>query len=74
MDPPRQGAHPDALRQIARLRPRQIAYVSCDPVALARDLAALQSQGYAVRTVHPVDMFPHTSHVEAVADLSLRSV
>jgi 23S rRNA (uracil1939-C5)-methyltransferase len=67
LDPPRAGVAPDALAAVAALQPARIVYVSCDPETLARDLRLLAASGYAVRTVQPVDMFPQTSHTEAVA-------
>ena len=73
LDPPREGCAPQALQHVADLRPRRIAYVACDPRALARDLHALSELGYAARSVVPVDMFPQTWHVEAVALLEPRA-
>lgn len=69
LDPPRAGCTPAALRRLAGLAPRRLAYVSCDPAALARDLALLRPLGYRATAVLPVDMFPHTHHVEAVATI-----
>jgi 23S rRNA (uracil1939-C5)-methyltransferase len=70
LDPPRAGAA-DALPALATLRPSRIVYVSCDPATLARDCRTLVAYGYALRTVQPVDVFPQTFHVEAVALLGL---
>jgi 23S rRNA (uracil1939-C5)-methyltransferase len=71
LDPPRAGCPAGVLEGIAaRLRPREIAYVSCNPAALARDLEVLALKGYRVHGVHPIDLFPHTPHVECVAHLS----
>ncbi len=67
VDPPRGGIHPRALKALAERHPRRIAYVSCDPATLARDSASLTQSGYNLRWVQPVDMFPQTYHVEAVA-------
>jgi 23S rRNA (uracil1939-C5)-methyltransferase len=68
LDPPREGCHARLLDVIGRVvLPSQIAYVSCDPESLARDLAALEKHGYRVQEVVPVDMFPHAYHLEAVA-------
>ena len=64
-DPPRAGMHPDVTQTILRARPRRIVYVSCNPATQARDLADLDTH-YKVAAVQPVDMFPHTPHVENV--------
>jgi 23S rRNA (uracil1939-C5)-methyltransferase len=68
-DPPRAGFHPKALHALIRLAPSRIVYVSCNPSTLARDVAELVRGGYRLRWVQPVDMFPHTPHIEAVARL-----
>ncbi|HHW41835.1 MAG TPA: 23S rRNA (uracil(1939)-C(5))-methyltransferase RlmD [Syntrophomonadaceae bacterium] len=67
LDPPRQGSTPQALREICNMSPNRIVYVSCDPATLARDLALLAKRGYETIVVQPVDMFPHTYHVECIA-------
>lgn len=67
VDPPRQGLEGAALDGIVRHQPRLIVYVSCDPATLARDTKRFSTQGYALRHVQPVDMFPQTYHIEAVA-------
>ena len=67
LDPARAGATHDVLQAIATAAPRRIVYVSCNPATLARDLAQLTADGYTVCTVQPVDMFPHTAHIECVA-------
>jgi len=67
LNPPRAGIHPSLPGKIAHLSPQRVVYVSCNPSTLARDLAALAGGGYAFRKVVPVDMFPHTAHVESVA-------
>jgi 23S rRNA (uracil1939-C5)-methyltransferase len=72
LNPPRKGCEPAVLDEAARLGPRVIAYLSCDPDTLARDLALLAGRGYALRSVTPFDMLPHTPHVEALAVLDRR--
>lgn len=67
LNPPRKGCAPAVLAELVRLAPRAIAYLSCDPDTLARDLAALAERGYRTLTVTPFDMLPHTPHVEALA-------
>jgi 23S rRNA (uracil1939-C5)-methyltransferase len=68
-DPPRAGFHPKALRALCALMPARVVYVSCNPATLARDLATLAAAGYRVAAVQPIDMFPHTPHIEVVARL-----
>ena len=70
-DPPRAGMHPDVVDTILRTAPKRIVYVSCNPATQARDLAAMDKQ-YRVAEVQPVDMFPHTPHVENVVLLEKR--
>jgi 23S rRNA (uracil1939-C5)-methyltransferase len=70
-DPPRAGMHPDVIKTILHAAPQRIVYVSCNPATQARDLQALDCQ-YRVMAVQPVDMFPHTPHVENVVLLSRR--
>lgn len=67
LDPPRSGAGRAVIEQIARLKARRIAYVSCDPATLARDAQHLAESGFELREVQPVDLFPQTYHVESVA-------
>ncbi|MFF1339087.1 class I SAM-dependent RNA methyltransferase [Streptomyces sp. NPDC058290] len=69
LDPPRAGAGKQTVRQVAGLTPRRIAYVACDPAALARDLGYFKENGYKVRTLRAFDLFPMTHHVECVAIL-----
>ena len=68
-DPPRAGCSPRFLRSLIKLAPKRIVYVSCDPETLARDLNTLTRAGYKVVKIQPVDMFPHTNHVESVVCL-----
>ncbi len=68
-DPPRAGFHPKALSALAALAPARLVYVSCNPATLARDVGDLLRQGYRLEWVQPVDMFPQTPHIEAVARL-----
>jgi 23S rRNA (uracil1939-C5)-methyltransferase len=70
-DPPRAGMHPDVVKVILDTAPARIVYVSCNPATQARDLALLD-QDYEVVAVQPVDMFPHTPHVENVVKLVKR--
>ena len=71
LDPPREGCPPEVVRQVfGRLRPARGILVSCNPEALARELPLAVAAGYRVLRVQPVDMFPHTPHVEAVAVLA----
>lgn len=70
LDPPRAGIHPDVAEVILEAAPGRIVYVSCNPASQARDLAVL-SRKYRITTVRPVDMFPHTHHVENVCALEL---
>ena len=73
LDPPREGCSPSVLREVfGRLRPRRAVYVSCNPEALARELQPICRYGYRVISLQPVDMFPHTAHIETVAVLQLR--
>ncbi len=70
LDPPRAGAPPEVLRGVfTQLKPARVILVSCNPEALARELPVALDAGYQAQAVQPVDMFPHTSHVEAVVVL-----
>jgi len=69
VDPPRAGIHPEAMKGILNVSPSRIIMVSCNPPTLARDLEILINAGYDLVTVKPVDMFPHTHHIETVAFL-----
>jgi len=70
LDPPRSGAAGKVISQLVRIAPRNIIYVACDPVALARDLKSLLSAGYELRGLKAFDIFPHTHHFETVVALS----
>ena len=69
MDPPRAGSTPEFLAGVAALAPARVVYVSCNVATQARDLELLRRHGYRLTRVVPVDMFPHTKHVESVATL-----
>ena len=73
MDPPRSGSTPEFLSAAVKMAPRRIVYISCCPETQARDLALLQKGGYRVTLLQPVDMFPHTEHIENIAVLERRS-
>ena len=68
MDPPRAGSTKEFIAALEKISPRQIVYISCDPVTLARDLGYFTN--YEIKRVIPVDMFPHTFHVETLVVLS----
>lgn len=72
MDPPRAGSDRRFLEALTALAPEKIVYVSCNPETLARDLIFLVKQNYKVKKIQPVDMFPHTNHVECICLLELR--
>ncbi len=72
MDPPRAGSEINFLSSVVRLAPKKIVYISCNPETQARDLAYLVKNGYQCKKIQPVDMFPHTAHVESVALLTLK--
>lgn len=71
VDPPRAGMHEDVVKVILEAAPKRIVYVSCNPATQARDLALLHEK-YDIEAVQPVDMFPHTQHVENVVALTIR--
>ena len=73
MDPPREGSTPQFIESVARMAPKRVVYVSCNPETLARDLALLTKKGYRVESSTPVDMFPQTEHIEVVCQLVLRN-
>jgi 23S rRNA (uracil1939-C5)-methyltransferase len=70
-DPPRAGMHPEVVQAILEMSPQKIVYVSCNPATQARDLALMKEQ-YEIKEIHPVDMFPHTHHVENVVLMEKR--
>lgn len=71
VDPPRKGCDEALLTTILEQRPKRVVYVSCNPATLARDLRILEDGGYQTQEIQPVDMFPHSTHCEAVAWLKL---
>ena len=72
LDPPRKGCAPSAIEQLRKVKPSQIIYISCHPATLARDLNILCADGvYRLEHVYPIDMFPHTQHIECITDLRL---
>ncbi len=74
VDPPRKGLSSDAIEAIARMAPRRLVYVSCDPATLARDVALLKARGYQMKNALAADLFPRCSHVETVVLLSREKV
>lgn len=72
LDPPRSGAGGKVMRKIGRSKPERIVYVSCNPDTFATDIKELEQFGYTLEAVQPVDLFPHTVHVECVAKLILK--
>jgi 23S rRNA (uracil1939-C5)-methyltransferase len=66
MDPPRAGSSKKFIESLAKMAPERVVYISCNPETLARDLQLLTKKGYAVKKIQPVDMFPHTNHIECV--------
>lgn len=72
VDPPRKGCDEALLKTILDMKPKRVVYVSCNPGTLARDLQVLEQGGYEPVEVQPVDMFPHTTHIECVSQIVLR--
>ncbi len=70
MDPPRAGSTVDFMKSVCALSPGKVVYISCNPETLARDLVFFTKNGYKIKKIQPVDMFPHTSHIETVVLLS----
>lgn len=69
VDPPREGISKEGLNLILTIQPKRVAYISCNPSTLARDLKEFLGQGYAIAEITPFDFFPHTSHLETLAIL-----
>ena len=74
LDPPREGSTPACIDAVAAMKPKRVVYVSCNPETLARDLTHLTRRGWKALKIQPVDMFPHTEHVETVVLLSKLNV
>jgi len=72
IDPPRAGCHPDVVRSLIKLRPKKLVYISCNPTTLARDVKEFVGEGYGLDRVVPIDLFPHTFHIEAACRLTLK--
>lgn len=70
-DPPRAGMHEKVIDQLLKIKAKKIVYISCNPATQARDIQLLDSL-YEVKAIQPVDMFPHTQHVENIVLLHLR--
>ena len=71
VDPPRPGLNPKALKKIIKLKPKKIIYVSCNPSTMARDIEILENENYYITDLQPIDMFPHTPHIECISTLLL---
>ncbi len=69
IDPPRTGMHKDVVKQVLAIAPEKVVYVSCNPATLARDLEMLALE-YEIKQIQPIDMFPHTYHIESIALLN----
>lgn len=69
MDPPRSGSSRKFIESLATMGPKRVVYISCNPETLARDLVLLTKKGYEVKKIQPVDMFPHTNHIECVVEM-----
>jgi 23S rRNA (uracil1939-C5)-methyltransferase len=67
IDPPRSGMHKNTVDDVIQLNPDKIVYVSCNPATQARDIKLMVEAGYRLKKMKPVDMFPHTYHMENVA-------
>jgi 23S rRNA (uracil1939-C5)-methyltransferase len=73
IDPPRVGMHKDVVKNVLEIEPEKIVYVSCNPATMARDIGLIKDK-YNLLEVQPVDMFPHTYHIESVAKLVVKEV
>lgn len=73
MDPPRAGSTPEFLAAACALAPQRIVYISCNPATQARDVRQLVDSGYEIKAIRPVDMFPHTDHIESIVMLEKRA-
>lgn len=69
MDPPRAGSSKKFIESLVKMAPERVVYISCNPETLARDLQLITKKGYEVKAIQPVDMFPHTNHIECVVQL-----
>ena len=69
VDPPRKGLNGDAIEAMAKMSPRRIVYVSCDPATLARDVKLLKEKGYSVASAQAADLFPRCAHVESIVTM-----
>ena len=69
IDPPRPGLHPQVINDIINLIPSTIVYVSCNPSTQARDIKLFNENGFKIDDIQPIDMFPHTPHIECVVTL-----
>jgi len=66
LDPPRPGVHKKVLKMLGEARPDRIVYVSCNPSSQKHDIIQLKSFGYEIQAIQPLDMFPHTPHIENI--------
>ncbi len=73
LDPPRSGLHPKTLKEVLRINPKKIIYVSCNPTTQARDVREFINSNYIMGKVQPIDMFPHTYHIECVITLDKKN-
>lgn len=71
VDPPRAGLNPRVLKKILQMKPKTLMYISCNPATFARDAAKLTTEGYRLPEIRPIDMFPHTKHIELVSRFDL---